>query len=284
MEKQGSAFLASGIPHSSIRTRIIGRISSNLAPSEKAYYHSETFFAVFRFRQMTDTLAFYNQNAAQFFANTVGVDMGTVYARFLPLIPANGLILDAGCGSGRDAKAFLMQGYRVRAFDASPQLAQLASEHIGRPVAVQSFLELTDERCYDGIWACASLLHLPEVDVPDALRKLWTALKPGGVLYLSFKVGFGEREHQGRHFTDASETRLRDWLTGLSEIDRCEFWVTTDQRPNRTEEWLNAIIFRESVQADKLIAGGKDPFLPHLSTAIARASEIDMAVAFIKSI
>lgn len=209
--------------------------------------------------------------------------MSTVYDRFLLLVPASGLILDAGCGSGRDSKAFLTQGYRVRAFDASPQLAQLASEYIGRPVAVQSFQELTDERCYDGIWACASLLHLPEVEIPDALQKLWAALKPGGVLYLSFKVGTGEREHQGRHFTDASETRLKNWLTGLSDINHSELWITADQRPNRTEEWLNALVVKNSVHVDKLIAGGNDPFLPHLSTAIVRASEIDMAVAFIKA-
>ncbi len=69
---------------------------------------------------MTDTHSYYEQNAEQFFADTVDVDMSVLYARFLESIPAGGYILDAGCGSGRDSKAFASSGYRVAAFDASP--------------------------------------------------------------------------------------------------------------------------------------------------------------------
>ena len=68
---------------------------------------------------MADTIAYYNDNAEGFFLETAGVDMSDLHRRFLMAIPAGGLILDAGCGSGRDSKAFLAQKYRVRAFDAS---------------------------------------------------------------------------------------------------------------------------------------------------------------------
>jgi len=73
---------------------------------------------------------------------------------------------------------------------------------------------------------------------------LWAALNPGGVSYVSFKLGNGERWHNGRHFTDANEDRLRQWTVHLSDVAKIECWVTQDQRPGRTESWLNALIFR----------------------------------------
>ena len=83
--------------------------------------------------------------------------MAPLYARFLPHVPVGGLILDAECGSGHDARAFLQRGYAVDAFDASPELAQLASRHIGIAVKVMRFQELEDTARLDAIWAWAQL-------------------------------------------------------------------------------------------------------------------------------
>ena len=227
---------------------------------------------------------YYNANAQQFFADTANVDMSDLHARFLSNLPQGGLILDAGCGSGRDTKAFLNRGFRVNSFDASPELALLASELTGQHVATRRFSEITEVACYDGIWACASLLHLPEKEISTALKKLWDALKPDGAFYLSFKVGEGERMHNGRQFTDATQARLQGWLAALPDIESVDCWVTQDQRPNRTEAWLNAIIHRKTSKTDKLLTGeSQHSFFPQLSTSIARADEIDFAVAFIKT-
>ncbi|MEC5163138.1 MULTISPECIES: DUF3427 domain-containing protein [unclassified Janthinobacterium] len=232
---------------------------------------------------MTSSLAYYNQNAAAFFSNTIHVDMSILHDRFLSTVNPGGLILDAGCGSGRDTQAFLGRGFRVRAFDASPELARMASEHTGINVEVRRFSDVREQSCYDGIWACASLLHLPPLDIPAILAQLWTALKPGGTLYLSFKRGDGERVQNGRHFTDASEIRLRSWLAALPDLLGVECWLSTDQRPGRVEPWLNAILLRAPQEKKQLITGGDDPFLPHLCGAINRASEVDLAVAFVKA-
>ncbi|KAI5911889.1 DUF3427 domain-containing protein [Azoarcus sp. PA01] len=233
---------------------------------------------------MSNTLAYYAANAARFFDDTVAVDMSALHARFLAHVPAGGLILDAGCGSGRDSKAFIAAGYRVAAFDASPELARLAAEHLGGPVAVRRIQEVDEQARYDGIWACASLLHVREAEIPDALRLLCRALKPGATLYLSFKLGEGERTHEGRHFTDANEMRLRGWIAEQAELDAVECWTTVDQRPGREEHWLNALVRRADVASRKLITGGTpNPFLPHLCAAIAQADEIDLAVAFVKT-
>ena len=72
------------------------------------------------------TLDYYEAHAEQFFADTQSVDMAPLYERFLSELPVGALILDAGCGSGRDSKAFLERGYRVSAFDASEKLVALA--------------------------------------------------------------------------------------------------------------------------------------------------------------
>jgi 2-polyprenyl-3-methyl-5-hydroxy-6-metoxy-1,4-benzoquinol methylase len=194
---------------------------------------------------MTHTVDYYNRHALQYVADTATVDLSTLRERFLIHVPAGGFLLDAGCGSGRDSLAFLQQGYRVHAFDAAAELARLAAARLGQAVQVQRFAELEDRARYDGIWACASLLHLPVMELPDALQRLWTALKPGGVLYLSMKHGEGERvDAAGRHFTDATEARLRDWLALLPDRSGLECWLTPDERPHRTETWLNALVHR----------------------------------------
>ena len=210
--------------------------------------------------------------------------MAEPHARFLAYVPAGGMILDAGCGSGRDSHAFMAHGYRVSAFDASPELARLASELIGQAVATRTFDHVEERACYDGVWACASLLHLREHEIPGALTRLWAALKPEGVFYLSFKLGEGERTHNGRHFTDATEARLRSWLPQLGGVESVEFWVTKDHRPEReNESWLNAVIRRSTSPPRKLVTGEReDPFLPQLCASIAHADEIDLAVAFVK--
>ena len=166
-----------------------------------------------------------------------------MYARFLPLLPAGGHILDVGCGSGRDARAFLAQGYTVTAFDASPALAQQATAYCGIPVQVLRVQEVPWVACFDGIWACASLLHVPLRELPEVLGRLTVALKPGGILYLSFKHGHGERQQEGRHFTDLDEAGLLTLLDATPGLLLRELWITADQRPERhAEQWLNALV------------------------------------------
>lgn len=225
---------------------------------------------------------YYEQNAEDFFASTVLVDMASLHSRFLAKIPSGGHILDAGCGSGRDAKAFSKLGFRVTAFDGAPSLARLASQHLGQNVSVRKFADIDEVACYDGVWACASLLHLPLSAVPDAIDRLWKALKPGGCLYLSFKYGTGERHRNGRSFIDADEPTVRNWLGSLAGLAEHEIWITQDQRPERSEEWINVLVLKAYTSSEKLITGGDNPLLPHLCAAISQADEIDIAVAFTK--
>jgi SAM-dependent methyltransferase len=188
------------------------------------------------------TINFYQNNAQPFFDSTVNVDMSSLYGAFTAQLPPAGRVLDAGCGSGRDSKAFHGMGYKIEAFDASSEMVQRASQHAGLPVRHATFQELTDIERYDGIWCCASLLHVSMADLPGVMQKLAHALKPGGVWYLSFKYGEGEREKEGRHFTDLNEQALATLVERLPEIEIQSMWLSEDKRPDRSEIWLNALL------------------------------------------
>jgi superfamily II DNA or RNA helicase/HKD family nuclease/SOS-response transcriptional repressor LexA len=224
---------------------------------------------------------FYRRHAEEFFKATVGVDMSPIRERFLDGLKPQAHILDAGCGSGRDAKAFFDAGFQVSAFDASTELAALASEYCGFQVAVRRFEEVTEFERYDGIWCCASLLHVPGEDLPGVLSKLWRALRPGGRIYVSFKHGTGERAHGGRNFTDADEDTVRALFGNLADVHDLAVWFTEDQRPDRSEQWTNALATRSGEPPRRLVTGGADHFLPHLSQAFSKATEADLAVAFV---
>jgi SAM-dependent methyltransferase len=190
-----------------------------------------------------ESIAYYEDHAQDFFGETVSVDLSPLYARFLPHVPAGGHILDVGCGSGRDVRAFRAQGYTVTGFDPSPTLARLATAHCGLPVQVLRVQEIDWHRQFDGIWACASLLHVPAAELPEVLRRLAAALKAGGVLYASFKYGQGKREHGGRNFTDLDEAGLAALLRAVPCFTEFETWTTGDRRPGREDErWLNTVL------------------------------------------
>jgi len=191
------------------------------------------------------TLEYYDQNAEQFFKTTAEVDFTGTQDRFLRYLEPGSRILDLGCGSGRDARYFLEKGYQVDATDGSAEICRLASEYTGIPVKQMLFSELDAVSEYDGIWACASILHLPEEELRDVMHRIGTALKEDGVFYTSFKYGDFAGERNGRYFRDFTEESFREFLTDFHEFRMTDQWITSDVRPNRGEErWLNVLLRR----------------------------------------
>ncbi|HID4043853.1 TPA: class I SAM-dependent methyltransferase [Pluralibacter gergoviae] len=195
------------------------------------------------------TIRFYQHNAKSFFNATVNVDMTSLYRPFIARLPPQGRVLDAGCGSGRDSRAFKALGFEVTAFDASAEMVALATEYTGLPVQQRRFEDVSERECYDGIWSCASLLHVPASGLPAAMHRLADALKPGGVWYLSFKYGSGERVKEGRHFTDLDEEGLTGLLAAMPQLSALAVWQTRDKRPERDEVWLNGLLQKSTTRS-----------------------------------
>ncbi len=166
------------------------------------------------------TSSFYERDADDYAAATMGLDMSLDYARFIPRVRPGGLILDAGSGSGRDTLAFLERGYPVVAFDASAAMAELSSRLTGQPTAVRTFSDIDDPGCFDGVWASASLLHVSGRKLDDAWDRLVLALAEGGTIYASFKLGEGDRvAADGRCFHLLTERRLTSMVERHCLID-----------------------------------------------------------------
>jgi SAM-dependent methyltransferase len=195
------------------------------------------------------TVAYYDAHAEKYVRDTLGVDMAPLYEPFLTLVQVGGHILDVGCGSGRDALAFQRRGFRVTAIDASSEIARLASERTGQAVEVLRAQDLTYDNSFDGIWACASLLHVPSGEMDNVFARLTRALRPGGICYMSFKLGEFEKVRNGRLFNDYTEARLRQVIERHSLLALLRVWLTEDVRPEQQGRiWVNALV-RKSQRA-----------------------------------
>ena len=190
------------------------------------------------------TLDFYERNAEKYGDATAGRKISNRYRFFLGGLPKSARILDAGCGGGRDSLAFLRMGYDVSAFDASPALCRLSSKSTGVPTRQLRFQEFDEVEKYDAVWACASLLHVPRLELPDCISRLIRGLRPGGVMYMSFKHGAGERiAPDGRFYSDLTTGDLQSLLNEMAGIRIVKLWsaMGTDfyRAPTR---WVHAVI------------------------------------------
>lgn len=190
-------------------------------------------------------MSYYDEHAEEFLSATQDADMDNILTRFLRLLPEGARVLDWGCGSGRDARSMLELGYEVTAVDLSLAMCAAASALTGLPVRNESFTDLGDIDCYDGIWANASLLHVPNHELPALLQRAATALKPSGILYASFKYGSDELWRGERFFNDMNEDKLASVLGSAPSLRLAETRVTHDVRPERCDElWLNCLLVR----------------------------------------
>ena len=192
------------------------------------------------------TLEYYNVNAEKFVESTLSVDFSQVQCEFLNLLMPESYILDFGCGSGRDTKYFLEHGFRVDAVDGSAELCRIASEFTGIQVHQMLFQELQEKEKYDGIWACASVLHVSKIELADILQKMCNAVKADGIIYTSFKYGDFEGERSGRFFSDFTEKSFCEFVKNIQELCIEKMWITGDVRDGREDErWLNIILRRK---------------------------------------
>ncbi len=193
---------------------------------------------------MTDK--YYKEEADKYIKDTADLDMSALHEKFRAHLPDDGSVLDAGCGSGRDSLAFKKLGYDVYAFDVSEAMVEATKKLAGVNVDKMSFQDMKYDRKFDGIWACASLLHVPRKELSSVFNTLSDCLEDGGVIYASFKYGDSERTKDGRYFNDLNEELLEKFVAHASHLEVIDTYVTGDIRPGReNEKWLNALIIKK---------------------------------------
>jgi SAM-dependent methyltransferase len=184
---------------------------------------------------------FYEQNAQEYFRTSVNVDLSHLYQHFLDHIPQGGRILDAGCGSGRDVKYFKDKKYKVSAFDASAQLAALASKYSDITVDVKKFDEINYMLEFDAVWACASLVHLNKKALTLAIKHLSRACKDGGIIFMSLKATVSE-QYDDRTFYKQNIDDIEAIISMQETLSILRHWYTKDTLNREHTIWLNLLL------------------------------------------
>lgn len=191
------------------------------------------------------TIDYYNKEAKKFSDGTQTINFSALQDEFCSYIPPHGHILDLGCGAGRDSKAFISAGYKVTAMDGSEELCKVASDYIGQNVICSTFQDYEPTEMFDGIWACATLLHLSYDDIISVMTKLAKNLKINGCFYASFKYGDFSGLRNGRFFQNMTEEEFQKILEKIHGYSIISSKITSDVRPGReNEKWLNVFLKR----------------------------------------
>ena len=186
---------------------------------------------------------YYESNAERYAAETFSANMSKQYQRFLPLLKNGGKILDVGSGSGRDACYFQKQGYQVTALEPSKNLGREIRKVFSGEIVCSDIQSYQPTERYDGIWACASLIHLQEEEVLCFFRKIDIYLNDSGIVYASGKSGISTGEvADGRFFLDFTEQLVEKILTVNKQLKLEQLWYTEDARGRGELRWLNVVL------------------------------------------
>ncbi len=193
------------------------------------------------------TIDYYNINALNYFNETSRGNMKFNCDKFLSYLNPSSYILDFGCGSGRDSKYFIEKGHKVKAIDGSKELCVLASKNIGQEVINMDFKDLNEINTFDGIWACASLVHVCEKELLIIIRKMINALKNEGYIYTCFKNGTGEEiDEKGRYYSYYTKDHFKEIINKYPELSVIDIYdMASVTNPNEPKSWNNFILKKE---------------------------------------
>jgi SAM-dependent methyltransferase len=193
------------------------------------------------------TLAFYEEHAQEYFNRTVSADLSSLYERFFQHVKPGGRILDLGSGSGRDLKVMRDRGYIPLGIDASPSLAKLATDFSGETCLTMRFEDLSLPEEFDGVWACASLLHISRCRIPTILKNIHDSLAERGVFFASVQVGVGERLLPDGRFFAYYQAEEFSHLIENAGFTIQQSWLSKDSLSHRRPiDWLNIVAFRKT--------------------------------------
>lgn len=195
------------------------------------------------------SIDYYNRYAVPYYEETVDVDMTEVIEPFMELLPENAEVLDLGCGSGRDTIVLEERGFYVTPMDGSEEMCKLAEINTDQEVLQMTYDEMEFDDVFDGIWACAALVHLTDDEIREIMKKLIQALKADGILYFSVHKGDRDGIYNGRYFRDYTRKELSDLMEEFPELELINMWTTQDARSGKSDgQWLNVLAKKSDIE------------------------------------
>ncbi len=192
---------------------------------------------------LASTLAYYNEHATEYVAQTFNANLQSVYDAFTALLPPKASILDVGCGSGRDLLYFQHLGLQADGLEYSEALCKLLQQH--KPLGT---IYHADIRCflpphpYDALWCCAYLLHLQQSDILNFFANLAIWLKKGGYLFLSVKQNISTGlDSKLRYFTNF-DIHLIEKIIAQGQLTLVQQWQSSDSLARDDITWCNMIL------------------------------------------
>lgn len=190
------------------------------------------------------TLRHYQDCAEDFRAGTRDHDVSQNIAALLAAIQATApyRILDFGCGPGRDLRTFRAMGHIAVGLDGCPRFVEMARADSGCEVWLQDFLALDlPSAQFEGVFANASLFHIPAQELPRVLRQLHASLKPGGVLFSSNPRGDNQEDWHGDRY--GAYYDLANWrlLLNAAGFDEVQHYYRPAGLPREQQPWLASV-------------------------------------------
>lgn len=184
---------------------------------------------------------YYKNNAKEFIDSTINCDMTYHYNLFYKYLPINSKnILDIGFGSGRDSLYF-KEKYNVYSIDPVKEFCDYAKSLGLSNIYNTNIEDFNIDIKFDGIWACASLLHIKYDNLLFVFNKCYNLLNNDGIMYCSFKYGDFEGILNNRYFTYLNEDKLNN-IIKYTNFKIEELSITSDVRDESKPKWLNIIL------------------------------------------
>jgi SAM-dependent methyltransferase len=198
------------------------------------------------------TLNHYNKCADIFWRDTRDHDVSQNREALLQTLHGPGpfRILDLGCGPGRDLKVFHDLGHEAIGLEGSQRFAEMARSYSGCEVWLQDFLQLQlPNEYFDGIFANASLFHIPSQELPRVLRELYAALKPNGVLFSSNPRGENQEGWSGERYGCYYDWERWHQLVTAAGFSEIHHYYRPTSLPPEKQPWL-ASVWRKPKEKD----------------------------------
>ena len=196
------------------------------------------------------TIGHYEDNAESFRIGTKDHDVSQNIAAFLGALPKGKQldILDFGCGPGRDLNVFKQMGHRPTGLDGSKEFCKMTQKLSKFPILHQKFLHLElEDNSFDGVFANASLFHVPSLELSRVLKEIHSALRKGGILFSSNPRGSTEGWQGQRygHYMEFEESEIYLKQSGFKILDH---YYRPSGKPRELQPWLAIVSQRQELK------------------------------------